>query len=244
MSKESIAFWAADHLRISLFCKQPVWEISIEDVFQAIFGAAPDETTKRSAELIASANLDTYRAELKRTFNRLDCVIQPLPSGVPEFQVLENIEHLLNPFVDQVVKWAGTQPEGVVRIAIGLGGLLRVDDVKSGYVKLKELVRTVAVDVDRFRDFQFRVNLPQQSEFVERMMLNRLTTWSVVQFHSLPFSPTTPIPLPATNKFYCACAVDVNTDADNTELMTSSQLEKLFAEMKAEVVKLLTDGVE
>lgn len=244
MSKESIAFWAADHLRISLFCKQPVWDLQIEDVFQAIFSAAPDETIKRSAELIASANLDTYRAELKRTFNRLDCVIQPLPSGVPEFQALENIDNLLTPLVNQVAKWAGNQPEGVVRIAIGLGGLLPVADVKSGYVKLKGLVRTVAVDVERFRDFQFRVNLPQQSASVEGMTLNRLTTWSVIQFHSMPFSPTASIPLPASNKFFCACAVDVNTDADNTEFMTSIQLEKLFAEMRGEVITLLTDGVE
>lgn len=242
MTRESIASWKADHLRVSLFSKNN-WTVDVSDLFRSVFKIDAEELVQRSgaAEVTASANLPHFRAEIKRVFNRIDCVIQPLIPTTPDFPLLDGIDKLMSEFVADFSSWASNQTEEILRIAVGGGGLLQVADVKSGYLKLKELVRTVNVDVDRFRDFQFRVNIPKQAECINNFNINRLSTWSVIQIHAgIVMGVGNPI---QENGCYCACIVDVNSDGDNKEALPREKITLLFEELRAEMFVLLSDGI-
>lgn len=74
--------WSADHLRVSLFASD-VWSTPAEDIFSCV-GATPETITHRPAANEASAVgvWEGLRLEVKRTFNRIDFIVQDVATEV------------------------------------------------------------------------------------------------------------------------------------------------------------------
>lgn len=243
MTQGLIALWKADHLRVSLFSNKP-WDVAPEAIYADVFANAPDATSQKPAagEAIASGNWSSGRVEIKRTINRIDCILQsPLPTK-PELPLLSDVEALLSQFASLLSGWATNQSQDVVRIALGCNGLMSVTDVNEGYRKLHEMVRVINVDAERFRDMQFQVNLPAQSKSDQELLLNRLTTWSTVQVQAGIFGPGAVHAV--ENAHYCVCSIDINTDGDRTIPLLKSGIGVLINEMCQEAIGILDRGIE
>lgn len=243
MAQGLIAEWKADHLRVSLFSNKP-WDVAPEAIFAGVFANAPEATSQKlsAGEATASGNWSSGRVEIKRTINRIDCILQPPLPTQPELPLLSAIDALLPQFASVLAEWATNQSQDVVRIALGCNGLMSVTDVNEGYRKLHDMVRVINVDAERFRDMQFQVNLPAQSKSDQELLLNRLTTWSAIQVQAGIFSPGAVQAV--ENRHYCVCSIDINTDGDRTTPLFKSGIGVLIAEMCQEAIVILDQGIE
>lgn len=238
-----IAAWKADHLRVSLFSNL-AWDTSLAKVFADVFGVDPESTSQKpsSGEATAAGNWSPGRVEIKQTINRIDCILQPLPPNSPEMPLLLDIGVLLPQFSSLLGKWAMGQQQEVVRIALGCGALLEAEDVRSSYLKLRELVRVIDVDVERFRDMQFQVNLPIQSRVFPELILNRLTRWSAVKVQAGLITGGATQPFLARQ--FSVCAIDFSTDGDRTIPLPNMEIGPLLEELSVEAVEILDGGLE
>lgn len=243
MTHESITSWSADHLRVSLF-SVGVWSASSETIFNDVFAVAPESVTSRpaSVEMSAVGTWEGSRLEIKRTFNRIDFILQAIPSELSPIALIPDVQLILPKFSAAVAKWASSQSQGIVRIAVGCGAFFPASGLIDSYVKLRELVKVINVDVERFREFRFQVNLPITSEVLHDLRINRLTNWASVAFRAGLIG--------ADNahffdeKFYCTCGLDVNTDADRAESFSVDIIEKLSQELCAVNLDVLAYGIE
>lgn len=237
-----IPFWKADHLRISLFSDK-FWNVDPAIIFTEIFALVPETSsnTRATGEAVAVGVWSSNRVEVRRTINRIDCILLPTPTSQPELPLLSDVASLLPVFTSKLSDWAQNQTQEVVRIALGCGGILEVADITEGYKKLRDLVRVIKIDVDRFRDFSFQVNLSTQSKGQQELLLNRLTTWAVVQAQlGIIGGPSTAV----QNRSLCTCVIDINTDANRTIPLEKSGIKKLLDEICQEAIHLLDQGIE
>lgn len=238
-----IASWKADHLRYSLFGERP-WDVSPEKIFADVFSVAPDTTSQQLAagKSMASGNWSAGRIEVHRTINRLDCFLRPTPAPQFEMPLLSSLGTLLPEFTALLANWTMQQSQEVVRIALGCGGLLAAESVEDSYRKLREMIRVISVDAERFRDFQFQVNLRTKSKNDVDLLLNRITNWSAVQFQATLSGAG--IPQTVQTMHFCACAIDVNTDGDRTTPLNKNTIRPVVEELCQEALGILDEGIE
>lgn len=237
-----IPFWKADHLRISLFSDKP-WDVDPVKIFTEVFASDPETSSQKIAagEATAAGIWSSGRVEIRRTINRIDCLLQPALPTHAELPLLSDVEALLPAFTALLSNWVQSQPQDVVRIALGCGGVMDVVDIKEGYIKLRDLVRVIKIDVDRFSEFLFQVNLSKQSINQPELLLNRLTTWSVLQAQMGIIGGH---PMAVQNRSLCTCVIDINTDANRSIPLEKRGIGKLLNEMCLETIHLLDQGIE
>lgn len=236
--------WQADHLRLSLFCDKP-WTAAPEAMFQAIFHGQPDSVVQKPVigEATAEGPWLTQRASIKRLINRIDILVSPFPSTPLDFPLLSSLSTLLPSFSSSVASWYSTQDQDVTRIAIGCGGLLEVANRVENYKKLHDLIRVINVDVDRFRDFNFQVNLPSTSNSEPNLTINRLTNWAAIEAQLGLIDPSGNKSATQTRHF-CRCTADINTDGERVTPIAKAKIGSLIDEMTAITLQVLEKGIE
>lgn len=235
--------WSADHLRVSLFASE-LWTEAAESIFSGVFDSEPESITNRSAASESSAVgiWDELRVEVKRTFNRIDFILQAIPTeSVGPMPMILDVEVVMPKFSSLVAKWAAIQTQGVVRIAVGCNAFLQAKSVKDSYFKLKELVKVIDIDVDRFKEFRFQVNLPTPSSVSPDMLVNRLSNWASVSLRAALMGVEAPRYF--DDKYYVSCSLDVNTDSERTQSINSELIEKLTEELSLTCADILDSGI-
>ena len=235
--------WAADHLRVSLFASD-VWSANADSIFSSAFGSEPESITNKPAALESSA-VGTWhglRLEVKRTFTRIDFILQALPTeAVGPMPMIQDAKAVLPKFSALVAKWAAAQTQGVVRIALGCNAFLQAQTVEDSYVKLKELIKVIDVDAARFKEFRFQVNLPRPSSVSPEIVVNRLSHWASVALRAALIGVEAPRYF--DDKHYVSCSLDVNTDGDRTQPINSDLIEKLTEELSFTCADILDAGI-
>jgi hypothetical protein len=235
--------WSADHLRVSLFASD-VWSATAESIFSGTFGSEPETITNKPAALESSAvgSWDGFRLEVKRTFNRIDFILQVVPTeAVGPMPMIQNAKAVLPKFSALVAKWASAQNQGVIRIALGCNAFLQAQSVEDSYVKLKELIKVIDIDVGRFKEFRFQVNLPQPSSVSPEIVVNRLSHWASVALRAALIGVEAPRYF--DDKHYVSCSLDINTDGERTQPINSNLLEKLTEELSSTCADILDAGI-
>lgn len=234
--------WSADHLRVSLF-KNDVWTEQADSVYTEIFGGVPESITSKpnANESSAQGSWEGLRIDVNRAFNRFDFILQEVPSEALPVPLINDIQIVLPKLTAAVFKWASLQPRGIVRIAIGCNALLQSDSAKDGYIKLKELIKVIPVDVDRFREFRFQVNLPVVSETYPEITINRLTSWAAIILRAGLLSPNKNNFF--DDKYYVNCSLDINTDGERSQAIDNSLIDKLLNEMSSICISILDEGI-
>lgn len=235
--------WSADHLRVSFFARD-VWSEPAESVFSGVFGAEPETITNKPAALESSA-VGTWggmRLEVKRAFNRIDFVLQAVPTeAVGPMPMIQDVKAVLPSFSSLVAKWASTQTQGVIRIALGCNAFLQSQNVQDSYIKLKDLIKVISIDVDRFKEFRFQVNLPRPSSVAPEIVVNRLSHWASIALRAALIGVEAPRYFDDT--YYVSCSLDVNTDGERTEPINSTLIEKLTEELTFACSDILEAGI-
>lgn len=235
--------WSADHLRVSLFASD-VWSASAESIFSDAFGSEPETITSKPAALESSAVgvWDGLRLEVKRTFTRVDFVLQAVPTeAAGPMPMIQDVKAVLPKFSSLVAKWASIQTQGVVRIALGYNAFLLSKNVDDSYVKLKNLIKVIDIDVARFKEFRFQVNLPQPSSVAPDIVVNRLSNWASVAIRAALIGVEAPRYF--DDKHYVSCSLDVNTDGERTEPINNALVENLTEELSLICSDILDAGI-
>ena len=239
-----ISSWKADHLRLSLFSDKS-WETAPEVIYLAIFGEQPESVGQKPmlGEATAEGIWKSKQVSVRKQINRLDIVMQPAVTATPEMPaLLSSIDTLLPTLATATAKWCSANEQDIFRIAVGCGGMLEVHDRNENYRTLYELVKAIKIDVDRFKDFNFQVNLPVTSLSVEGLTINRLSNWSALEMHTGIFGAgSTNI---AATSHFCRCISDVNTDGERTSSLPKDKIQTLIDEMSNLSIKILQEGIE
>ena len=242
MTDEMDNTWSADHLRVSLF-SNVVWSTTAEDIFSNVFGSPPETITNKPAANEASAvgSWDGLRLEVKRAFNRIDFVVQAVPSEIEPMPLIKDVKLVLPKFSSRIARWGSTQPQGVVRIALGCNALLLSQNIEDSYVKLRDLIKVIDIDVGRFKEFRFQVNLPKTSSVSPDITINRLSNWTSIALRAAVLGIAAPQFF--DDKNYVSCSLDVNTDGERTQPITGNLVEKLTEELSLICIDVLDVGI-
>lgn len=235
--------WSADHLRVSLFASD-VWSAPAESIFSGVFGAEPETITNKPAAMESSAagSWNGMRLEVKRAFNRIDFILQAVPTeAAGPMPMIQDVKAVLPKFSSLVAKWGSTQVQGVVRIALGCNAFLQSQNVEDSYVKLKDLIKVINIDVDRFKEFRFQVNLPKPSSVAPEIVVNRLSHWASVALRAALIGVE--VPRYFDDKHYVSCSLDVNTDGERIAPINSALVEKLTEELSLTCSDILDAGI-
>jgi hypothetical protein len=235
--------WSADHLRVSLFASD-VWPAPAEDIFSGVFGATPETIANRPAanESSAVGVWEGLRLEVKRTFNRIDFIVQDVPSEAQgPMPLIKDVKSILPKFSSLIAKWASTPSKGVIRIALGCNAFLLSESVENSYVKLKGLIKVIDVDVARFKEFRFQVNLPKTSSVSPDITINRLSNWASIAMRAALIGIEAPRFF--DDKHYVSCSLDVNTDGGRTQPINVDLVEKLTEELSLMCAEILDVGI-
>ena len=234
--------WSADHLRVSLFSKD-VWSTPAEDIFSNVFEGSPETITNKPTvnEFSAVGSWEGLRLEVKRTFNRIDFVVQAMPSETEPMPLIKDVQLVLPRVSSRIARWVSTQSQGVVRIALGCNALLLSQSNEDSYVKLKNLIKVIDVDVGRFKEFRFQVNLPSPSSVSPDITINRLSNWASIALRSALLGIDAPQFF--DDKNYVSCSLDVNTDGERNLPITVDLIEKLTEELSLICIDTLDKGI-
>ena len=235
--------WSADHLRVSLFFSD-IWSVPAEDVFFGVFGARPETITNKPTanEESAVGVWEGLRLEVKRTFNRIDFIVQDVPTDVAgPMPLIKDVKSVLPRFSSLIANWASTQPKAVVRIALGCNALLLSQSVEDSYVRLKNLIKVIDIDVARFREFRFQVNLPKISSVSPDITINRLSNWASIAIRAALIGVE--MPRYFDEKNYVSCSLDINTDGERTQPINADLIKKITEELSLISSEILDEGI-
>lgn len=243
MTQGLIDSWKANHLRISLFSDK-AWDDAVEKIYLDVFSIEPEEVSQKPAagEATATGNWSSGRMLVKRILNRIDFVLQPVPGPDPELPLLSDIGSIFPQLSSLVASWALRQAQDVNRVAVGCGAFLPADDTNESYRTLRDLIRVIKIDPERFHDFQFQVNLHLQSKVDPDLQLNRITNWTSMKMEAAFINQGASQLI--QSKYFSVCTAEVNTDAARTSPIQKNIVPLLIDEACQETLGMLDRGID
>lgn len=174
--------WKVESVRCTAF---PVQDASFDSSnwWTDVVGEQPDQITTKPME-------GTYQAQGSKLGGILQLSVQPirmqwtlnpnLPDDEGESWQIPNVGGVdrVAEFLKIIESWLQVTPN-LSRLAFGAVLLNIVDDTKTGYDQLDDLLPNVDVDSSVMRDFSYQVNRTRSSVEVEGVQINRLSKWSV-----------------------------------------------------------------
>jgi hypothetical protein len=139
---------------------------------------------------------------------------------------LDQFQKLSVPFLEQL-------PFPVVRMAFAPVLFLPFKDRLEAYKTLISLVKSVKQPPEKLHDLLLRVNWPTNSPSVNGLTLNRLTTWSVMQYQLQVLVPDGSSPATYVNDIATALRLELdhNTDPKHTEAFDAGRLVPIYKDL-------------
>jgi hypothetical protein len=227
--------WLTESVRLSLFSSQVV-KLTGENWKQLTGQDEPEQEQKGSGRHVFASNIIGGQLHLGAIANRCDIILNPVTqTDVPEEYIpsvgqwpnsVEQFQKLTEPFLEKV-------PFPVVRMAFAPALLHKFADRLSAYKTLVSLVKTINQPPEKLHDLLFRVNWPQNSTAVNGLILNRLTTWSVIQIQLQMLVADGNSPATYVNELANALRLELdhNTDPKHIEAFDAAQLVPIYREL-------------
>jgi hypothetical protein len=237
--------WAVQQLRLSLFASEPI--TLSESLWKTITGQ--DEAESRTAvpggkqysgKFLGGVLVMSYAA------SRADFVLN-LDEAAIDLTQEEVFSPTIGKWTDLATSFAKTAetilqnfPSPTVRLAFSGNLLLQTESREDSYKKLDDLLVSVEVDT-KSRDLIFRINWPQESEAVDGLELNRITTWSAINFkRTLRVTGSEGAVAPSIETPFVRLEFDHNTDQARKETFEKAQTVPIFQEL----LKLARENAE
>jgi hypothetical protein len=117
-------------------------------------------------------------------------------------------------------------------MAVGAVLLAPQPNLEDAYKSLLGMVESVEGNPAKMRDLVFRVNWPVNSTSVNGLMINRLTTWTVIQIRYQVQVGNANVLLDATPlSHFVRLEIDHNTDAQRTQPFDQNRLVPIYGEL-------------
>jgi hypothetical protein len=237
--------WEIQSLRVALFPQRAV-PLSL-DIFTALIGTPPElqEDRPREGARRQAGTLDDG--------NQLQIVITPIRIDLAK-TVAQNPAELLggmqmtmgpfqgqaDPFIQLVRSWLPeTNDLSILRLALTGTALAEASSATGAYEILQNNVQSVNIRPGEMRDLMYRVNWRASTEQLPGDYLNHLTTWSAVMFRISAGVLTGP-GVSLAERHFAQMEFDVNTPAERSEPLPSTQLTPIFDDM----VELVSRNVQ
>lgn len=243
MTDKTNVQWSADHIRLSLFSSE-AWSAETKSIFHQAFSIDPEAITDKplTRESSGVGTWNGFRLTVEKSLTRVDFIVQEAPTGSNEpTPLIRDAKSKLPMFSGAVGKWAASQAQSVIRIAVGGHFLLASHSTEDSYKKLNDLIKVINVDVDRFKEFKFQVNLPIPSSAAPDITINRLTTWSAVSLRAVLVGFDTPQFV--DGQHFVSSFLDINTNGDRNYPFSRDLIEKVTEELTANCLSILDEGI-
>lgn len=230
--------WKADHLRVSLFSAQ-VFEDPVEKIYTEVFGSGALEIKQKpaSGESSAFGSYEELKTEVRRSFNRVDIVLQPKELFSLEASLIDDVYSSIEALKKASLRFMKAR-EDLIRIAVGGNYLHEVSGPAEGYKKLSEMTRQ-NFDYEKHRDVIFQINFPTPSNTVQNLTINRLTHWAC------PFLTINHVSdsLKSKTHYFLGCLADINTHPDNKTAIENQFYAPLLDELAFKMIESMNEGI-
>ena len=178
--------WLVDNLRVSEFLAQPstpeplaLWAqvVGAESATTNIQGSGAQRVVTQEGAFIGAR----VRAEVRT--DRIDWLLVPSPSDVPPGSrpTAGPYDDINTRFCGLCLDWLRLANIPVNRMAYGAQLTLETSERIPALATLAGLLPTVAVDIESTWDFDYSVNKRRDSQFIEGLIINRLSKWSLAR---------------------------------------------------------------
>ncbi|MDE2885827.1 MAG: hypothetical protein OXO53_12150, partial [Chloroflexota bacterium] len=118
-------------------------------------------------------------------------------------------------------------------LAFGAVLILRVPDIQSGQEQLSRYLQLQPSQLDGSSDFLYQINRQRTSRVDEVIGINRLTKWSIMRGGgiALEVGPDAIRRLASDSVVACRLELDMNTQADRSVPINSSQIGAILEEL-------------
>lgn len=246
--------WLTESLRLTVFCADASVDTE-KGWWRSVVGELPEvRTVQRNGPVLHEHGVirDGYCIlSLDYQLGRIDWVFAPV---VPDPQKIDRVpqfgpqDKAIGVFREILTGWLRGAPP-YARIALGGVFVIPVENKEAGYKTIQEYLPSVKIDPENSSDFLYQINRPRQSLVLARpCRINRLSKWSVMQVHPfqvlLSFSPIAASPMQVTGPGFSAVRVelDINTAAENADLIPIDASEPLLGELVSFTQEILQRG--
>jgi hypothetical protein len=226
--------WQVESLRASLFSARDI-PISDED-WRAIYGQS-DNYSRQSMQggYIYSAKFGDSQLSLSNINRRVDIIQSASPPVEPTNVAFPSVgawDAVRDRFATMAKAWIVRKEISVARIAFGVILLAPMDSKIHAYDTLKALLSSVKVDSENMRDLLYRINWPSTSGVVDTLLLNRITSWSALEFYlarvELGAVPST---IAQDRGYALRLEIDNNTDSAQSEPFDNRKVIPILQEL-------------
>jgi hypothetical protein len=230
--------WTAENLRLSFFCVDDA-KITLAH-WKAITGEDEPQTQQNLAGRRSFVSpFQGGVLNLSAIGQRVDCMLLPKS---PSDTIDEGYVPAVGPwpdatrdFLKATCAWLTAFEFPICRLAFAGNLLAKCANPKDAYIQLLGLLRSIKGDPERMRELIYRVSWPLDSRVVNGLILNRITTWAVMQIQLQLFVQTGKKALmtgtPATH--VVRLELDHSTDVDRTEPFNRATLVPIYEELVA-----------
>ena len=236
--------WEAQTLRVTTFMRPDADFSGMRSWWKEVVGSEPDEEVSRpnTGHLAQAGHLEENRlAMVTQSPVRVDWHLAP---SQPQDEIPQQLASIgpfpmiLQSFVPIAQKWLEVCPL-VARLAFGAALVERVDDLKTGYVKMSGNLPAVKIDPEGSSDFFYQINRPRQlSVDIPERHVNRLTKWSVIRskaalltFTVGPESASVTSEPEKDDLFACRLVLDISTTGASSGELPKSKLRDVLDEL-------------
>jgi hypothetical protein len=241
--------WRAQALRFTVFKETPT-DPEKTDWWAEVVGQPPENRIERVRERVLqdSGSLPDEPAEsliLKIESEKIDWILQRTPAETDDESDLHT--HTLGTFDEAITRfrvaldrWIPNMP-AVRRLAFGADVLQHATDHNAAYKLLNDYL---LFDVNgTATDLLFRINRKVASRVLTDTQINRLATWSAVNFQAARLSTAARV-APGLHFLFTACRLqlDINTEANRDLPIEPDQIPLVLDELVGHARMIAAEG--
>lgn len=240
-TSQQTAAWQVELFRLSLFLS-PTTETETALSWESLVGESPAslESQPRLGIQQESGPYNAGVLTLVQQPQRVDCVFSALEQKENSFGYIGPLRETLQSFTEISLRALAKSPR-LIRLAFGAVLLQPAESRTAGYRQLAPLLPAVTLDPDNMSDFMYRINRRRSSKILDKLDLNRLSSWSVAALLQAQF----PFGGQATVKEYAFASrieLDINTVPDYKADLPQDKLGDLFRELSEYALEIAEQG--
>ena len=223
--------WQVEFARLIAFPAEPALGLK-QNWWQELVGAQPEDYTltgKKDRQLEQGTVRDVNLA-LAIDQHRIEWLVEPPMTPVESDGSLPTIGPFRDTipwFAQLVTSWLGKAAPAVLRLAFVCKLLQAADRQEDVYRALERLLPHVEL-TPRPNDFLYHVNRRRNSQVVDGLQINRMSTWSKL---NVIFSVEPGRPFTWPEKGYSAVQLDINTAPEKGGILPADLVPPLFEEL-------------
>lgn len=228
--------WNIHHLRLTAFLMSPL-DVSNISWWKDTIGIEPTSLKITSMTLPVREEeglLGDLVLLLKIELTRVDWILSSSnKQGMEEFPHLGDTDQAFEAFLGVTNKWfENEQLPKIKRLAFGSRFQRKVDARINGYDELDNYLHFSDLDTKNSSDFLYQINRPRPSKIINKISINRLSKWHVVNAKLLAIDISgTQQGSVAADIYATTLDLDLSSDAENDSELPKNKLKKLFKEL-------------